>query len=147
MDYFKGINDGWGYDQLDLIWRNPSTQTHNISVSGGNEKIRYFAGGSYVKQEGFMEPMTYDKYNLRLNVTADITKDLKVETGLSLNNNKQGLLAEDYDEVNRDTYTKLRIWQPDQPVYTDSGQYIDYGWIGNVGAKLQVLVVTENMNI
>ena len=30
-----------------------------------------------------MEPMTYDKYNLRLNVTADITKDLKVETGLS----------------------------------------------------------------
>lgn len=135
LDYFKGINDGWGYDQLDLIWRNPSTQTHNISVSGGNEKIRYFAGGSYVKQEGFMEPMTYDKYNLRLNVTADITKDLKVETGLSLNNNKQGLLAEDYDEVNRDTYTKLRIWQPDQPVYTDSGQYIDYGWIGNVGAK------------
>ena len=68
-------------------------------------------------------------------MTADITKDLKVETGLSLNNNKQGLLAEDYDEVNRDTYTKLRIWQPDQPVYTDSGQYIDYGWIGNVGAK------------
>ena len=33
-----------------------------------------------------------------------------------------------------DTYQKLRIWQPDQPVYTDNGQYIDYGWIANMGA-------------
>lgn len=135
LDYFKGINNGWGYDQLDIIYRNPSTQTHNISVDGGSEKVRYFAGASYVKQEGFMDPLTYDKYNFRLNVTADITKDLKVETGLALNNNKQGLLAEDYDDVNNDLYGKLRIWQPDQPVYTDNGQFIDYGWIGNVGAK------------
>lgn len=137
LDYFKGINNGWGYNQLDAVWRNPSTQTHNISINGGNEKIRYFAGGSYVKQEGFMDPLTYDKYNFRLNVTADITKDLKLETGLALNNNKQGLFADDYDEINRDIYTKLRVWQPDQPVFTESGKYIDYGWIGNVGAKAQ----------
>lgn len=135
LNHFKGINNGWGYDQLDEVWHNPSTQTHNISISGGSDKVRYFAGGSYVKQEGFMNQLTYDKYNFRLNVTADITKDLKLETGLALNNNKQGLLAENYDDINRDLYTKLRVWQPDQPVYTDSGKYIDYGWIGNAGAK------------
>lgn len=135
LDYFKNINGGWGYDQLDEVYRNPTTQTHNISVNGGNDKIRYFAGGSYVQQKGFLEPLSYDKYNLRLNVTADITDDFQVQTGLALYNNKKGNVAD--NEKPWDTYKKLRIWQPDQAVYTDSGQYIDYGWIGNVGARVK----------
>ena len=30
----------------------------------------------------------------------------------------------------------MRIWQPEQPVFTDSGKLIDYGWIANVGARV-----------
>lgn len=136
LDYFRNVNGGWGYDQLDEVYRNPTTQTHNISVNGGNDKIRYFAAGSYVQQKGFLDPLTYDKYNLRLNVTADVTDDFQVQTGLSLNNNKQGSMPEDYWNADQDTYQKLRVWQPDQPVFTESGKYIDYGWIGNVGARV-----------
>lgn len=134
LDHFKGINNGWGYDQLETVWQNPTTQSHNISVNGGNDKVRYFAAGSYVKQQGFLDPMTYDKYNLRLNVTADITKDFQVFTGIALYNNKKGNIADNADAS--DTYGKLRIWQPDQPVYTNNGQFLDYGWIGNVGARV-----------
>lgn len=134
LDHYKTINNGWGYDQLETVWRNPSTQTHNLSVNGGNDKVRYFGAGSYVKQKGFLDPMTYDKYNLRLNVTADITKDLEVFTGLALYNTFTGNVADNADPA--DTYGKLRIWQPDQPVYTNNGQYVDYGWIGNVGARV-----------
>lgn len=86
LDYFKNINNGWGYDQLETVWRNPTTQTHNFSVDGGNDRIRYFGAASYVKQEGFLQPLTYDKYNLRMNVTADITKDLEVFVGLAIYN-------------------------------------------------------------
>lgn len=134
LDYFKNVNEGWGYDQLDMVYRNPATQTHNVSVNGGNEKIRYFAGGSYVQQKGFLEPLSYDKYNLRLNVTADVSDNFQVQTGLALYNNKKGNVAD--NENPWDTYKKLRVWQPDQAVFTDSGQYIDYGWIGNVGARV-----------
>lgn len=135
LDYFKNVNGGWGYDQLDMVYRNPATQTHNVSVNGGNEKIRYFAGGSYVQQKGFLEPLSYDKYNLRLNVTADVSDNFQVQTGLALYNNKKGNVAD--NENPWDTYKKLRVWQPDQAVFTDSGQYIDYGWIGNVGARVK----------
>jgi len=131
IDHFKTINNGWGYDQLETVWQNPSTQTHNLSVNGGSDRVRYFGAGSFVKQQGFMDPMTYDKYNFRMNVTADISKDLEVFTGLALYNNFTGNLID-----GGDTYGKLRIWQPDQPVYTNSGKYIDYGWIGNVGARV-----------
>ncbi|MEN5054133.1 SusC/RagA family TonB-linked outer membrane protein [Sphingobacterium kitahiroshimense] len=134
LDHYKNINNGWGYDQLADVWQNPTTQTNNLSVNGGSEKVRYFGAGSYVKQKGFLEPMTYDKYNVRMNVTADITKDLEIFTGFALYNDMTGRIADNADPA--DTYGKLRIWQPDQPVYTNNGQFIDYGWIGNVGARV-----------
>jgi len=134
LDHYKTINNGWGYDQLKTVWRNPTTETHNLSVNGGGERVRYFAAGSIVKQKGFLEPMKYDKYNFRMNVTADISKNFEIFAGLAFYNNITGHVADNADPS--DTYGKLRIWQPDQPVYTDNGQYIDYGWIGNVGARV-----------
>ncbi len=134
IDHYKNINNGWGYDQLETVWQNPTTQSHNLSVNGGNDNVRYFGAASYVKQQGFLEPMTYEKYNIRMNVTADVTKNLEIFTGFALYNNFTGNIADNAGPG--DTYAKLRIWQPDQPVYTDGGQYIDYGWIGNVGARV-----------
>ena len=139
IDHIASINGGWGYNQLDAVWQNPTTQTHNLSVTGGSDRIRYFGAASYINQDGFMKPLTYDKYNVRLNVTADVTKDLEVFVGFSLNNSKTGKNATDGAQgMNpNDTYGKLRIWQPEQPVFTDSGKLMDYGWIGNVGARVR----------
>ncbi|MDE6181118.1 MAG: carboxypeptidase-like regulatory domain-containing protein, partial [Phocaeicola sp.] len=33
LDYLKTINGGWGYDHLGQAYRNPTTQTHNLTVS------------------------------------------------------------------------------------------------------------------
>lgn len=132
IDNLRSINNGWGYDQLGEVWRNPVTQTHNLSVNGGNDKIHYFGGVSYVKQQGFMDPMTYDKFNFRMNVTADITRNFEVFAGLALYNTSTGNVPDTSGA--QAIYQKLRIWQPEQPVFTESGQYVDYGWIGNVGA-------------
>lgn len=139
IDHIASINGGWGYNQLDAVWQNPTTQTHNLSISGGSDKIQYFGAASYVKQEGFLKPLTYDKYNVRLNVTADVTNDLEVFVGFALNNNKTGKTATDGSTGANpnDTYAKLRIWQPEQPVFTDSGKLMDYGWSGNVGARVR----------
>lgn len=133
LDYIATVNDGWGYDMLETVWRNPTTQTHNMSVNGGNDRVRYFGAGSYVKQEGFLEPLEYDKYNIRMNVTADITKDLEIFSGFALYNNFTGNAVFENAHAN---YSKLRVWQPDQPVYTTNGQYISAGWIANLGASV-----------
>lgn len=131
FDYFKQIDNGWGYDQLEAIWHNPQKSTYNLSASGGGNVITYFIGGSYVKKQGFLELMTYDKYNIRANITADLTNDFKLFAGLALQNDLTGHIPwGPYD-----LYQKLLIWQPDQPVYTNTGKPIDYGWIANVGAS------------
>lgn len=133
IDYYKTVNDGWGYDQLETVWRNPSIQTHNLSVNGGSEKVKYFGGVSYVNQRGFLKPLSFEKFNFRLNTTVDVTDDLQFFAGMALNNNnKSNELEGDAGGI----YAKLLRWQPDQPVFTDGGVPIDYGWMTNVGARV-----------
>ncbi|RQO65256.1 SusC/RagA family TonB-linked outer membrane protein [Pedobacter sp. KBW06] len=139
FEYFKNINNGYGYNQVDAVWQDPYTTTHNLSASGGGEKLSYFIGGSYVKQGAFQKNSIYQKYNIRANITADIAKNLSVFAGLTVNNNvttrpavTPGVVGEEAD-----MYRKQLVWQPYQPVWTDGGQPIDYGWIGNVGAEIR----------
>lgn len=131
IDHIASINGGYGYNQLDEVWNNPTTQTHNLNVSGGSSRIHYFAAASYMKQQGFLKPAKFDKYNVRMNVTANITDNFEVFAGFALNNTKSGNIV---FEGPNSLYSKLRVWQPEQPVFTESGKPIEYGWIGNVGA-------------
>lgn len=133
-DYMKTINGGYGFNQLDAVWVDPSVTTYNLSASGGNEKIKYFVGGSYVKQNGFYRTLKYDKYNIRGNITANITRDLQVFTGLTLNRNitKSNTW---FGTSQQDMYSKLLVWQPWMPAFTNSGKPISYGWIGNFAAQ------------
>jgi TonB-linked SusC/RagA family outer membrane protein len=135
LDYFKNINNGWGYDQLGAVWRDPSTATHNLSVSGGTDKVRYYVGGSYVKQNGFLNNLQYEKYNVRANITTNLTKNFEIFAGVSLNNNLTYSTTNTSVGDPKGIYTKLLVWQPDQPVWTNTGKPIDYGWIANVGAE------------
>lgn len=137
FDYFKNINNGWGYDQLAAVYQNPYITTHNLNASGGGDHITYFIGGSYTKQGTFMKNATYGKYNLRTNISADITKDLNLFAGITVNNNlSYGPPSTAIGDI-RGIYRKQLLWQPEQPIWTDGGNPIDYGWIGNVGAEVR----------
>lgn len=133
IDKFKTINNGYGYDQLEAVWSDPSTTTHNLSITGGTDKIQYFIGGSMSNQQLFIKNLKWKNYNVRANIKARIAEGLTAEALLSLNNNIKNFPSDnDYDG---DVYTKLRIWQPYQPVWTTDGHPIDYGWIQNMGAQ------------
>lgn len=135
FEYFKTINNGWGYDQLGAVWQDPSVSTHNLGVSGGGEKISYYVGGSYTRQEAAVKNLTYNKYNVRANLTADITKRLQLFAGLTVNNN-QRYSPPTADDFN-DWYGKLNIWQPYLPIFTPSGKPISHGWIMSMGGQVR----------
>lgn len=137
LAYMKTINGGWGYDQLGAVFQDPYIATHNLSVSGGGAKVRYYLGGSYVKQGAFMQNLTYDKFNIRSNITADVTDNLQAFVGFTLNNNliyePSNTSVGDVDGI----YRKQLLWQPWLPIWTNGGNPVDYGWIGNVGAEVR----------
>ena len=135
LDYLKTINGGWGYDHLGQAYRNPSTQTHNLTVSGGTDLINYFAAASYVKQEGMFDPLNYDKYNLRVNVTAKISDDLEAFVGFGLSNNKTTSIHEEYGTPDQ-TYQSLISDNPAFPDFTDSGALLARGGTWNIMSRM-----------
>lgn len=58
-------------------WTSPFDKTtlstqHNLSISGGTQKARYFLAGGFMKQDGIMKGMDYQRGNFRSNVSAEI---------------------------------------------------------------------------
>lgn len=136
FDYFRTVNNGWGYDQLNEVYNDPNITAHNLSVSGGSEKIKYFISGAYIKEDAVMKNLTFNRYNFRANLTADITPRLQAFAGIGLYNNlTYGPPSTAVAGNPNDLYRKQLLWQPEQPVWTDGGNPIDYGWIANVGAE------------
>lgn len=63
--------------------RNTLLTSHNLDLSGGSEKIRYFASLGYLSQQGLWGPTNYKRYNLTSNVEADATKTTKVNVSIN----------------------------------------------------------------
>ena len=71
-------------DWFDLLFRNTApTYTNNVSVSGGTEKIKFFASVGAYNQEGIIKRTSYDKYNFRSNMDAKITDNFDLSLDLS----------------------------------------------------------------
>lgn len=60
-------------------------QRHNVSVSGGTDAVSYYVGGGYSSQDGIFKngSTKYEQYDIRSNIDAKITKDLKVSVDIS----------------------------------------------------------------
>ncbi len=56
---------------------------HNVSVSGGTEKVRYFASLGYLHQKGNVDNFNYTRYNARMNLDANIAKNLIFKFGVA----------------------------------------------------------------
>jgi TonB-linked SusC/RagA family outer membrane protein len=62
----------------DVIKKNRVLTYHNLSLTGGSEKVRYFASLGYTHQQGMWDPTYLNKYNGSLSVTADATSTTRV---------------------------------------------------------------------
>jgi TonB-linked SusC/RagA family outer membrane protein len=93
-------------------------QQHNVSVSGGSEKIDYYFNFGYNDQGSFFRTNSanYNRYNLRLNLGAQITGDLRASVRLNTM----------MDETTRQQRSSWEIFgmlwrsRPTDPVYANN---------------------------
>lgn len=73
--------------------QNGIIQDHNVSLVGGEEKMRTFFSMGYYKAEGSVKGFNYDKLSTRLNLDYDINERLTIRPKLAANysttNNRQ----------------------------------------------------------
>lgn len=139
-DYIWGNGSGgkWNYDYsannvnwLKEYYRNTApSQEHNISVSGGSDKMTYYLSANYMTQEGFMRYGTedYDRYTITAKISAQLTKALKVDYS-------NRWVRTDYERptyMNDDFYNHiLRRARPVRAVYDPNGYLMsDINYIG-----------------
>lgn len=73
-------NTNW----VDLVYRNPFSQSYTLSADGGSDKTTYAISGNYYKEEGLAIKNDYDKYTGRLNLDQKLTNAINVGTNVVL---------------------------------------------------------------
>jgi TonB-linked SusC/RagA family outer membrane protein len=86
LDYYRDSIPNGGYDWLKKAWKNARVSRHNLNLSGGSEKMRYFVGGSYLKETGSIQGLYASRYSIRSNLEMDVLKGLTSMFEISLGN-------------------------------------------------------------
>jgi TonB-linked SusC/RagA family outer membrane protein len=127
------------YDWYDQVFKKttPQHQT-DLSVNGGNDKIRYFFNLGYSKQDGSYRSGDYysSRWNMRTSIDAQITKRLSARFAL-------GAIMVDTHQPNGTDWTTYKLtWltRPDAPFYANNNPAYPNGdsQVLNEGANMIV---------
>lgn len=121
-------------DWFDLLFKNYApTYTNNISLNGGNEKIKYFVSLSSYNQNGIIERTAYDRYNVRANIDANIIDNFSLSVNLAAEEgkNKQPGLSAGLGNSYCSIFSQAMLAYPIIPAFTSDGKYNGTQNIGN----------------
>src|SRR5690606_32500237 len=82
-------------DWWDIIVRNGSVQTHNLSASGGNDKSNFFISVGVMDEKGLQINNDFSRYNARFNYDYKINKTMNVGVKFQGNWSKHVYALED----------------------------------------------------
>lgn len=74
---------GTSTDWYDAILRQSLQQNHNLSLSGGSEKVTYFLSAGLLSNEGIQKGNKFDRFTLRSNNEFTLSNKLKLSTLVS----------------------------------------------------------------
>ena len=128
-------------DWFKETYKTGISQNYQLSVSNGNDKIRYYIGGGYTDEEGIIDVAYNRRYNFKASVDSDLYDWISVGTNIAYSSyrtngiisgtgsNRAGVVL---SVINTPTYAK--IWDEDNP---------DWYWDDFYGANLTT--PAENM--
>jgi TonB-linked SusC/RagA family outer membrane protein len=107
---------------------------HNLTATGGSDKATYYVSFGYSNQDGFYKSgsLNYDKYNIRSDVNAKITKRLTVDLNLSGIIDTKNQPVQDAWQIYANLFRNApiaSIYANDNPAYLNniSGGVANYG--------------------
>ncbi|MGO4288218.1 SusC/RagA family TonB-linked outer membrane protein [Chitinophaga sp. RAB17] len=106
---------------LDEVFQTGVIQSHQLSLSGGTEKAKFYASGEYGDQKGIVLSNRLRRGGMRLNL--DVTPKKWLKSGISLYASKavnNGVLSDGYlAGSTSSSYAAM----PNVPVYDKNGDY------------------------
>ena len=102
----------------DEVMRNPTQQSHSISLNGGSENTSLYASFGYFDQNGLVPKSGYKRGTARLNIDQKISGRISFGANIYLVTDKQDRESE--------AYTRYITLQPLAKVRDENGELIRY---------------------
>ena len=80
--YYELMNTDW----FDILFRNATTQNHNISLNGGSERVRYYSSMSYNDSPGIAKGSESNRFTALNKIFVKINKIFDAELKLEISN-------------------------------------------------------------
>jgi TonB-linked SusC/RagA family outer membrane protein len=85
-DNFARFNTDW---KKLVLTNNGMMQNHNLNISAGTDKIKMFASGGFLKQNGLTAVTDFNRKDLRFNTDVTLTRNLSASMDLVLNKSER----------------------------------------------------------
>lgn len=116
---------GKGTDWQSLIFDNSTTQSHQLSVSGGKDNTKYYVSGFYIDQSGLLVNSNQKRFGIRSNL------DIKLTNRLNFGINVYAARINSHNNTDMGSkgnpVTSALTWAPTEPIYDAPGQYNRFG--------------------
>lgn len=101
----------------DDFWERGKVMRHTLNISGGSERVTFFAGGNYYNEKGNFGGIEVDKYSIRAGMDAKITSGLTANLSFSsdFNHEERGTLKGSNPETDDQSIRALYLtpkWAP-----------------------------------
>ncbi len=132
MDVLSGKNTT-DVDAIKEVLGTAPQQQYQLSASGGSENVRYALSGEYLNQDGIILNSGFQRYSLRANIDARLSKKLAVR----LNLNPSFINRWGHDPSGTGYGTSIlgnaASVNPYNPVYDANGDYFIFNGLPEVG--------------
>ena len=120
-----------------LLRKRTSMKTHNLTMRGGTDKFNFLLSGGYYEKQGLFKvgPDNFKRYNVRLNMGAQLTKHLSIDTRLAYTYEKTASSSAGLDGGGL-LYQVFRL-RTRTPFFTPEGRYNGAGSAATAYASLE----------
>ncbi|UII24595.1 TonB-dependent receptor [Fulvivirga maritima] len=118
VEYLDPSILGEGTDWQGALFDKAAMNKHQISLSGGSDKTKYYFSGEYMNQEGIAIGSGFERYSSRLNLDNEANDWLSIGVNLSYNQTDEKLTTSQENVIS----TALQL-SPNIPVKNFDGSY------------------------
>jgi TonB-dependent starch-binding outer membrane protein SusC len=115
-------------NHLESIFQTAPVQSHQISISGGNDKSQYLISGDYFNQDGIILNSFYDRYSFKANINTNINKRIRININTNFAHSIRNIISNSGDGASSDKGSVVRyafFRTPGIPIYKENGEYVD----------------------
>lgn len=135
-------------DWQDLAYQTALMHSHQVAVSGGNEKTKLYSSLNFMNQEGIIKGSNFNRFALRINGDQKLAQNLSFSASIAYSYGTQNSANSNADGNGAIAYTAM-VMSPIQAIQDADGKYTSFSgtpWGGTNPVGMAALYKNKAIN-